>query len=277
MRNRKHSLVLLGALASLALALQTSPALAADSSGDITVAGNTINSSALIQTLLIKATIKDDDGIASSYMTCVNSAQKTVFVLDFHPVAGNAVLTTEVQPTTVAELAARSLKLDLQSFRNGANGGRYDVYDFFTVTLPWKWLRTEACQVTLTVTDRLGNQTKLQKGSINLVSLVPPIRTATPTPAPTKVPSATPSPVIASTPSATPFRATTPVPSAAPSKAITAATSSPTPSQAATWVTAVVPGAFCARSLAGKQGRSATGTLYTCKSSAFENILRWRL
>ena len=38
----------------------------------------------------------------------------------------------------------------------------------------------------------------------------------------------------------------------------------------------VTPGAFCAQTDAGTQGKSSSGVIYTCKTSSTENRLRWR-
>jgi hypothetical protein len=38
----------------------------------------------------------------------------------------------------------------------------------------------------------------------------------------------------------------------------------------------ITPGAFCARSLEGTQGRASNGLVYTCKTSATDTRLRWR-
>lgn len=59
-------------------------------------------------------------------------------------------------------------------------------------------------------------------------------------------------------------------------------TPSPTPSVTATpepssgSLPLITPGAFCAKTEAGKQGRSSSGVTYTCSTSSTENRYRWR-
>lgn len=54
----------------------------------------------------------------------------------------------------------------------------------------------------------------------------------------------------------------------------------PTPSPSATdnpvSYQLITPGAFCAKADAGKYGKSSSGVIYQCKTSATENRLRWR-
>jgi hypothetical protein len=92
--------------------------------------------------------------------------------------------------------------------------------------------------------------------------------TAVPTPTPTPTQSATPTP----TESPSPTQSASPSPTPSPS---TSPTASPTPTQS-TELPLITPGAFCARSAEGTQGRSATGVIYTCKTSSTDTRLRWR-
>jgi hypothetical protein len=82
-----------------------------------------------------------------------------------------------------------------------------------------------------------------------------PVASATPTPTPTPVVTATPTPIATVTPTPT-------------------ATNSATPTPTATQLPTVSPGAFCAP--AGATGRSASGVLYTCKTSPTDTRNRWR-
>lgn len=85
------------------------------------------------------------------------------------------------------------------------------------------------------------------------------------------------------TPSATPTQQPTaseiPIATPTPASNVPSVSASPLPvaSSGPTQLQLVTPGAFCSLASAGTQGRSAAGTIYTCKTSATENRLRWRL
>jgi hypothetical protein len=93
------------------------------------------------------------------------------------------------------------------------------------------------------------------------------------------------------TPSPVPSRTLSPSPTPSPTSPPTTAPSiSPLPSPVATIAPIPLPsssspsnqlpiisaGSFCASSLAGQQGRNASGVVYTCKVSATDSRLRWR-
>ena len=78
---------------------------------------------------------------------------------------------------------------------------------------------------------------------------------------------------ITPTPTPTPVVTTAPTPIATVTSTPTA-TNSATPTPTATQLPTVSPGAFC--SPAGATGRSASGVLYTCKTSPTDTRNRWR-
>lgn len=95
-----------------------------------------------------------------------------------------------------------------------------------------------------------------------------------PSSSPMPTPTATQSPI--ATASATPTVTLTPTPTPSPTPTVITS-SSPAPKPSATQETiipTVSPGAFC--SPAGATGKSANGTLYTCKTSATDTRNRWR-
>ena len=97
-----------------------------------------------------------------------------------------------------------------------------------------------------------------------------PTPTTSSTPVPT--PSASQSPIPVASP--TPTVAATPTPTPTPT-VTTSVTPTPTPSATQeTNIPTISPGAFC--SPAGATGKSANGTLYTCKTSATDTRNRWR-
>ena len=95
---------------------------------------------------------------------------------------------------------------------------------------------------------------------------------ATPTPSASNA-SPTPAPLPSSSPSASP--AVTPTPEPVVSKTPTPQpTPIPSPSQTLPTISA---GAFCSTNDAGKKGIGSNGSTYTCKVSATDSKLRWRI
>lgn len=100
-----------------------------------------------------------------------------------------------------------------------------------------------------------------------------PTQTSSPQPAPS--PSAT-----QSAPTTSPTQSPSPAPSATPTSSPTPTSTpspSPTPTPSSSGLPTVSPGAFCAASAEGTQGVGANGTVYTCKRSATDSRLRWRV
>jgi hypothetical protein len=102
-----------------------------------------------------------------------------------------------------------------------------------------------------------------------------PVETPSPTPTQTQTPAVVNAPKVTPEPSkATSTPITTRKPTAAiQAPAIVAPKATPTTPALPT----ISAGAYCATSDAGKQGKSSTGTVYTCKTSATDSHLRWRL
>ena len=83
-------------------------------------------------------------------------------------------------------------------------------------------------------------------------------------PSPSPSPSKSEAPTQA--PSPEPSQSSTPTPTQTPT---------PTPTQDSS-LPVIRAGAYCAKELAGTQGRSSNGTIYTCKASSTDSRLRWR-
>jgi hypothetical protein len=95
----------------------------------------------------------------------------------------------------------------------------------------------------------------------------------TPTPTPTASPQPAPSPsATQSAPTESPTQTPAPTATATPSSSPT-----PTPTPSGSGLPTVSPGAFCAAGVEGTQGVGTNGTVYTCKRSATDSRLRWRV
>ncbi len=95
-------------------------------------------------------------------------------------------------------------------------------------------------------------------------------------PEPTESPLPRPSEASTSAPSTSPSASPSATPSPSPSATLTP-TPTPTPTPTNGNLPTISPGAFCSASLEGTQGASSNGTIYTCKKSATDSRLRWRV
>lgn len=142
------------------------------------------------------------------------------------------------------------------------------------VSVKYRWsLNVDQAEYS-SLKSMLGNCAKSQIIKLpNKASLSsPPEPTGSPSPSPSPSPSESSTSAPTTSPSALPSA----TPSPSPSATLTP-TPSPTPTPSNSNLPTISPGAFCAASAAGTQGVGSNGQIYTCKTSATDARLRWRL
>ena len=134
------------------ISVPTTSAIAAESTGSLSVTSATIDSKNKTQLIGLAVSISDADGIVSSRVNCVNLAGEEIFSLNFRLDGG---MRTEYKSRAgVREIPSLGSNGQIARFA-GFRDHLYTKLDFPT-KFAGKWKVNDQCMATLTVVDRLG-------------------------------------------------------------------------------------------------------------------------
>jgi hypothetical protein len=153
---------------------------AADAFGGISVTGSSINYQVASQKISFRVNLSDSDGIATSYVSCVNDRGNEVFYLRFQRIQKTAIY--------INESGVRTINLINFGELVGSQSGAYASRIFFDVSISAIWKRTETCLATTTIEDRFGAVRDVDSDVISLINPIIPEVPPTPNPEETFTP-----------------------------------------------------------------------------------------